>query len=75
MDAGCAIFDAIRRLWPMHALRVADRGLREGILIDLMQADGIALNRVRGPHVAGRYASLTVKPLVAIAGHHKFPID
>ena len=45
MDAGCAIFEAIRRLWPMHALRVADRGLREGILIDLMQADGIAIDR------------------------------
>ena len=43
MDAGCAIFDAIRRLWPLHALRVADRGLREGILIDLMQGDGMPL--------------------------------
>jgi len=36
--AGCAIFDAICRTWPVGELRVADRGLREGILHSLMQA-------------------------------------
>lgn len=36
---GCAIFEAIRREWPTDRLRVADRGLREGILISLMDAD------------------------------------
>lgn len=36
---GCAIFEAIRREWPTERLRVADRGLREGILISLMEAD------------------------------------
>lgn len=30
--AGCAILDAIHEIWPFDRLRVADRGLREGIL-------------------------------------------
>ncbi|MDA0663727.1 MAG: Ppx/GppA phosphatase family protein [Proteobacteria bacterium] len=36
--AGCAILEAMCRRWPVGRLRVADRGLREGILIDLMEA-------------------------------------
>lgn len=36
---GCAIFEAIRREWPTGRVRVADRGLREGILISLIDAD------------------------------------
>jgi exopolyphosphatase/guanosine-5'-triphosphate,3'-diphosphate pyrophosphatase len=39
--AGCAILEAIRRTFPCQRLRVADRGLREGILIDLMRTDGV----------------------------------
>jgi len=35
--AGTAILDAICRLWPVGRLRVADRGLREGILMGLMK--------------------------------------
>lgn len=39
--AGCAILEAITDLWPAKTLRVADRGLREGILTMLMrQEDG-----------------------------------
>lgn len=38
--AGCAIFEAIRRVFPCERLRVADRGLREGILVELMRAHG-----------------------------------
>ncbi|MDH3236675.1 MAG: Ppx/GppA family phosphatase [Alphaproteobacteria bacterium] len=34
--AGAAILDAIWRTWPVPRLRVADRGLREGILLSLM---------------------------------------
>jgi exopolyphosphatase/guanosine-5'-triphosphate,3'-diphosphate pyrophosphatase len=34
--AGCAIFAAIVTVWPCSKLRVADRGLREGILRELM---------------------------------------
>jgi exopolyphosphatase/guanosine-5'-triphosphate,3'-diphosphate pyrophosphatase len=37
--AGCAIFDAIRRAFPAQRIRIADRGLREGILMQLMTAD------------------------------------
>lgn len=35
--SGCAILDAICATWPVGRLRVADRGVREGILFDLMQ--------------------------------------
>jgi exopolyphosphatase/guanosine-5'-triphosphate,3'-diphosphate pyrophosphatase len=36
---GCAILEAMLRLWPCTRLRVADRGLREGILANLMADD------------------------------------
>jgi exopolyphosphatase/guanosine-5'-triphosphate,3'-diphosphate pyrophosphatase len=36
--AGCAILEAICNLWQVGRLRVADRGLREGILFDLLAA-------------------------------------
>ncbi|MDX8469122.1 Ppx/GppA phosphatase family protein [Mesorhizobium sp. VK23B] len=39
--AGCAILEAIRGVWPSERLRVADRGLREGILSELMADDGV----------------------------------
>jgi exopolyphosphatase/guanosine-5'-triphosphate,3'-diphosphate pyrophosphatase len=35
--SGCAILDAICATWPVGRLRVADRGVREGILLDLMR--------------------------------------
>ena len=35
--AGCAILSAICREWPIGQLRVADRGVREGILMSLME--------------------------------------
>ncbi|MGB8600612.1 MAG: Ppx/GppA phosphatase family protein [Rhizomicrobium sp.] len=34
---GCAIYNAIQATWPCDQLRVADRGLREGILRDLLK--------------------------------------
>ncbi len=37
MLPGCAIFSAICSLWPSPVLRVADRGLREGMLRQLSQ--------------------------------------
>jgi exopolyphosphatase / guanosine-5'-triphosphate,3'-diphosphate pyrophosphatase len=39
--AGCAILDAIRNAFPMPRLRVADRGLREGMLVEMMREDGV----------------------------------
>jgi exopolyphosphatase/guanosine-5'-triphosphate,3'-diphosphate pyrophosphatase len=49
--AGCAILEAVLRMWPAQRLRVADRGLREGILATLMAEDGLARDRGsrRGP--------------------------
>ena len=38
--AGCAILDAIRQAFPLQRLRVADRGLREGMLVEMMREDG-----------------------------------
>jgi exopolyphosphatase / guanosine-5'-triphosphate,3'-diphosphate pyrophosphatase len=38
--AGCAILDEIRTAFPAARLRVADRGLREGMLARLMKEDG-----------------------------------
>ena len=39
--AGCAILEAIRRAFPCTRLRVADRGLREGMLVQMMREDGV----------------------------------
>lgn len=39
--AGCAILEAIRRAFPSDRLRVADRGLREGLLTQMMAADKV----------------------------------
>jgi exopolyphosphatase / guanosine-5'-triphosphate,3'-diphosphate pyrophosphatase len=39
--AGCAILEAMLKMWPCDRLRVADRGLREGILATLMAQDGV----------------------------------
>jgi exopolyphosphatase/guanosine-5'-triphosphate,3'-diphosphate pyrophosphatase len=38
--AGCAILEEIRLAFPAERIRVADRGLREGILTLLMKEDG-----------------------------------
>jgi len=37
--AGCAILEAIRRAFPAKRVRIADRGLREGILLQMMDAE------------------------------------
>ncbi len=34
--SGCAIFEAISRTWPTGEITIADRGVREGIIISLM---------------------------------------
>lgn len=36
---GCAVYAAIRRVWPTPRITVADRGLREGMLTRMMRAD------------------------------------
>jgi exopolyphosphatase/guanosine-5'-triphosphate,3'-diphosphate pyrophosphatase len=42
---GCAIFAAIHELWPTPQITVADRGLREGMLIRMMRAARTAGSR------------------------------
>ena len=37
--AGCAIFEAIVRTFPFHFITIADRGVREGVIMGLMIED------------------------------------
>jgi exopolyphosphatase/guanosine-5'-triphosphate,3'-diphosphate pyrophosphatase len=45
---GCAVFAAITRLWPAPRVIVADRGLREGMLLRMMRGDGPRAGRRTG---------------------------
>ena len=66
--AGCAILQAIRNTWPSPRLRVADRGLREGILTQMMNQDGAWITPKRGRKFnAGR--SKHRQPSPGQAGH------
>jgi exopolyphosphatase / guanosine-5'-triphosphate,3'-diphosphate pyrophosphatase len=44
--AGCAILEEIRLAFPAPRIRVADRGLREGILLQMIAADRRAENKL-----------------------------
>ena len=37
--AGCAIIEGLLSFWPITEITIADRGIREGILLDMMHAD------------------------------------
>ncbi|MCR5880063.1 Ppx/GppA phosphatase family protein [Phenylobacterium sp. J367] len=50
--AGAAILQAVQELWPCTRVRVADRGLREGILLSLMSERGGRRRRRRRPRKA-----------------------
>ncbi|MGH6947611.1 MAG: Ppx/GppA family phosphatase [Kiloniellales bacterium] len=50
--AGCAILEGLCSVWPMPRLRVADRGLREGILWSLLQDVWAPAVAVEAPVVA-----------------------
>jgi exopolyphosphatase / guanosine-5'-triphosphate,3'-diphosphate pyrophosphatase len=39
--SGAAILQTLLRLWPTETMRVADRGLREGMLFSMMSANGV----------------------------------
>ena len=41
IDFRIEILDAIRRSFPCPRLRVADRGLREGMLVEMMREDHV----------------------------------
>ncbi|WP_428152669.1 Ppx/GppA phosphatase family protein [Brevundimonas sp.] len=46
--AGAAILDAVQRAWPSERVRVADRGLREGLLLQQMREARKPQKRRRG---------------------------
>jgi exopolyphosphatase/guanosine-5'-triphosphate,3'-diphosphate pyrophosphatase len=46
--AGAAILQAVQEIWPCERVRVADRGLREGLLMALMSERGGRSRRRRG---------------------------
>ncbi len=39
--AGCAIYEAVAKAFPAERMRIADRGLREGILMQMMMRNGV----------------------------------
>lgn len=45
--AGCAIIEGLTSFWPISEVTVADRGIREGILLDLMHAHKKNMHRRR----------------------------
>jgi len=55
--AGAAILQAVQELWPCSRVRVADRGLREGILLSLMADRGRGRRRKRRGRRVGRRAA------------------
>lgn len=49
--AGCAILESVMEAWPAERLRVGDRGLREGLLMNLMRKPRRRGGRRKGaPH-------------------------
>ncbi|HYF22999.1 MAG TPA: Ppx/GppA phosphatase family protein [Caulobacteraceae bacterium] len=48
--AGAAILEAVQELWPCERVRVADRGLREGMLLSLMRDGKRRRRRRRKPN-------------------------
>lgn len=45
--SGCAIIEALCSFWPISEITVADRGIREGILLDLMHRNQKYPNKVQ----------------------------
>lgn len=43
--AGCAILESIMDVWPIDEIRVADRGIREGMLLDMMEKNNSSRKR------------------------------
>lgn len=52
---GCAIYAAIRRIWPCSCITVADRGLREGMLLRMMRQDRAPSRRTGFAHRAAAH--------------------
>ncbi|GGG25348.1 hypothetical protein GCM10010964_11670 [Caldovatus sediminis] len=65
---GCAVYAAIRQVWPAPRLTVADRGLREGMLMRMIRADRAAARSARWRHQAAEGAAAGVAALFAAPG-------
>ncbi|OUI83502.1 exopolyphosphatase [Gluconobacter sp. DsW_056] len=52
---GCAIFEAIHRLWPVEDVTIADRGLRDGMLLRMARDHGQRSGK--GRHTTSRHAT------------------
>lgn len=50
--SGCAIIESLMTFWPISEITVADRGIREGILLDMMHND--RCNRYQKKHYKGK---------------------
>jgi exopolyphosphatase/guanosine-5'-triphosphate,3'-diphosphate pyrophosphatase len=64
--AGAAILRAVQDTWPCERVRVADRGLREGILLSMMAEKGAPMRR-RGHRSRGRSSGVAASPVSAPA--------
>lgn len=51
--SGCAVLEAIHRRWPVGEVSVADRGLREGLLLRMIRSDGRRSGRNRNRNRRG----------------------
>ena len=51
--SGCAVLEAIIRAWPLENLKIADRGIREGILLRLIRKTRRRQKMRRGKKVKG----------------------
>ena len=60
--AGCADLDVIHQHWAVDAFSVADRGLREGILLRMIRRDRRRARRGRGRRSSASPASDAAQP-------------
>ncbi len=62
--SGCAIVEALCSFWPISELTIADRGIREGILLDMMHHQKNNYFHPQGKrlyHKGGRYGKFSHK--------------
>lgn len=53
--AGCAIIETLATFWPISEITIADRGIREGILLDLMHSTKQDNQKYRKRRHGGRF--------------------
>ena len=69
--AGCGVLEAICRTWPSGRLRVADRGVREGILLGL--SEFVLGQPEAANNLAGRHARVPVNKTGITGGQDNAP--